>query len=389
MNRKKGRAFRILSVLFGLLGLIFFMLYMGGFLTPGKIDPQKSKAVPQNPTEPGKVTTAAVQTITEYYEAVGTVRPRTEINIEAQVTGRIVEILVGPGDSVPKEKLLVLLDSREFQARLDQARQGLLSVSARKKQARQAVIAAQARYDEARSAFKRVEIYHASEAATVQDLEKAESAFSQARARLGQAQDGLREAEADVQRAEKVVEEAKIALGYTRILASEGGEVVKRLAEPGDLAWPGKPLVVIQTRSALRLEALVREGLIHKISVGEKLQVMVTAANVRLTGTVEEVVPSADPLTRTFLVKVDLPHHEGLFPGMFGRLLVPIEEQTVILVPTRAVKRIGQLELVTVQENGRWEQVFIKTGRKMGDQVEVLSGLQGNEKIALEEGHDA
>jgi RND family efflux transporter MFP subunit len=197
------------------------------------------------------------------------------------------------------------------------------------------------------------------------------------------------EAEAGVRQAKKRVEESRIALGYTRILAPEDGEVVRRLAEPGDLAWPGKPLLVIQTREALRLEALVREGLIHRVSVGTLLKVSISALNKEFSGAVEELVPSADPQTRTFLVKVGLPLVEGLYPGMFGRLLVPVKETSIVVVPAAAVQRIGQLEVVTARTNGKWQRYFVKTGRRRGPMVEILSGLNGGEILAMEEEPDA
>jgi RND family efflux transporter MFP subunit len=207
----------------------------------------------------------------------------------------------------------------------------------------------------------------------------------QANAGLKQAEDGLREAQADVKQAEKVVEQASISLGYTRIKAPEAGEVVRRLAEPGDLAWPGKPIVALQTRGSLRLEAVVREGLIKRIKSGSSLQVRITAIDKRLQGKVDEVVPSADPMTRTFLVKVNLPQEPDLYPGMFGRLMVPLDEEEVVAVPKEAVTRIGQLEVVSVKENGRWRQIYVRTGRDInGYWCEILSGLQGGELVALE-----
>jgi multidrug efflux pump subunit AcrA (membrane-fusion protein) len=180
------------------------------------------------------------------------------------------------------------------------------------------------------------------------------------------------------------VEESRIALGYTRIEAQESGQVAKRMAEPGDMAWPGKALLLLQTRGALRLESLVREGLIHRIRVGSRMTVSVDVLDRELEGVVDEVVPFADPVTRTFLVKVSLPHAEGLYPGMFGRLLVPVGDHEIVTAPREAIVRVGQLEMVTVRVSDRWERIFVKTGRAMGDRVEVLAGLDGGETLALE-----
>lgn len=375
---------RIVTYISGALLLVLFIIYMGGLLTPGKIGPGRVKKISSEFIPPGKTGRAEISKITEFYEAIGTVRPRTETKIEAQVTGRVMEVLVRPGDAISKGKLLIVLNSEEFQARVDQARQGLVSAVARKEQAKQGVFAARAAYAEAESTYQRVEKFFASEAATKQDLEQAESAYLQAKARLKQAEDVLKEAEAGVNRTRKIVEESSITLDYNKIRAPDNGQVVERLAEPGDLAWPGKPLLVLQTREALQLEALVREGLIHKVNPGIALEVHINALNRTMEGKVEEVIPSADPSTRTFLVKVGLPTQQDLYPGMFGRLLVPIKENEVVVAPGSAIRRIGQLDVVMIEEKGEWKEIFVKTGRPVsGDKVEILSGLNGNETIAL------
>lgn len=372
------------------LGIAALMAYLGGFFVPDKIGPNDvPRVVRPNSEAPRKTAESIVHTITEYYEAVGTVRPRTEARIESQVTGRILEILVRPGDRVTRGALLVVLDDRELHARLEQARHGLASAKARREQVRQAVASARAGYAQAEAAYQRTRTYFDSEAATSQDLERAEAAYLQAKAALQQAQDSLREADARVKQAEQVVKEARVALGYTKIKAVDEGQVAERLAEPGDLAWPGKPLLVLQTRGALRLEAFVREGLIQKVALGEKLDVVLTAQGLTLAGTVEEVIPAADPMTRTFLVKVGLPYREGMFPGMFGRLLVPVARRQVVLVPRAAIQHVGQLEMVTVRHDGRWERIFVKTGARMGQNVEILSGLSGGETLCLPRSNDA
>jgi len=157
-----------------------------------------------------------------------------------------------------------------------------------------------------------------------------------------------------------------------------------RLAEPGDMASPGKSLLVLQTRGSHRLEALIHEGLIQRVTLGTQLKVFIGAIDRPLVGTVEEVAPSADPSTRTFLVKVGLPPEKDIHPGMFGRLWVPSGGRRVVVIPRAAITRVGQLETVTIKLNKDWQQIFVKTGREIGENVEVLSGLDGNETLALE-----
>lgn len=153
----------------------------------------------------------------------------------------------------------------------------------------------------------------ADKVATQDELERVEAAYLKARAVLAQAEDGLDAASARVRQARKGVEAARINLDYTTITAPADGEVAKRMVEPGDLAFPGKTLMMIQTGGTLRLEALVREGVIGQVRIGQKLDVDIQALGEKGEAIVEEVVPSADPLTRTFLVKVGLEPLPGLY----------------------------------------------------------------------------
>lgn len=375
--------FRVLSIPAGIAGLLVLMLYMGGVFSTGTIPPGRKEA-PKGETRPERTAKASVESVTEFYESVGTVRPKVETRVESQVMAKVIEVNARPGERVSKGQVLVRLDSRQYETRLEQTEQALLSARSRREQTEQAIIAAKAELDRAEAAFRRMKTYFESKAATAQDMEQAEAAYRQARARLEQAEKARNEADAGVRQAGKAVEEAQISLGYTKVTAPEAGEVVRRLVEPGDLAAPGRPLLLLQTRGKLRLEALIPETLIGKIRIGTPLELRIDALDRLTTGTVEEVVPSADPMTRTILVKVALPEAEDIFPGMFGRLLLPVKERSVVLIPKKALRRIGQLEVVTAELGGRWEQIFVTTGKSMGDKVEVLSGLKGGETVALE-----
>ena len=167
------------------------------------------------------------------------------------------------------------------------------------------------------------------------------------------------------------------------ITAPEDGEILGRLAEPGDLALPGKPLIIIQTAAHLRMEAYVREGLIRKVGPGTRMSVYINTLDKTLDAVVEEIVPYADPQTRTFLVKTTLPPTPGLYPGMFGRLMIPVKVHDAVVIPEAAVRRVGQLELVSVRDQDAWHCRYIQTGNRIDAGLEVLSGLSGGETLRL------
>jgi RND family efflux transporter MFP subunit len=336
-------------------------------------------------TQPKDTVRASIQTITEWYEAVGTVRPKVETRIEAQITAKVIDVKVTSGNKVSKGSPLVILDNRQLKSKLLQAKQGLKSAISNKEQAQHAVAAAKAAFTQKRLTFERIKKNFESQAATSQDVERAESAFLQAQASLEKSNKALSGSESGILRAKEVVKEANIALGYTVIKAPQNGEIIRRQIEPGDLALPGKPLIILQTEGSLRLEAYVREGLITKVRKNQNLKVNITTLNKTVHAVVEEIVPYADPQTRTFLVKATLPVIEGLYPGMFGKLLIPAGKREVVMIPCRSVRKIGQLETIAIHENNQWKNVFIQTGKKHGDQIEVLSGISGDELIGIKE----
>ena len=330
-----------------------------------------------------KTVQAEIKKITDVYEAMGTVRPKTETRIEARIPAQVVDVAVRAGDKVNKGQVLVQLDSRQMDTRLSQARQARATAVSHQEQMRQSLKAAEAAFNEAEADYKRIKKYFESQAATQQELERSESRFLQAGAELKRAGKAMEGAISGIRQAEEMVREAEIFLDYTRITAPDEGKVLERLIEPGDMALPGKPLMVLKTSDTLQLEAFVREGLIRNVEPGAVFSAEISTLNQTVSARVEEIIPYADPKTRTFLVKAVLPEMEGIYPGMYGKLMIPFKETEVVLIPQRAIQRIGQLEMVTVKTDDVWEKRYIKTGKSHQGFLEVLSGLSGNEILKI------
>lgn len=375
-------------VLVALLGaaILLAVLLASGAFDRDPIEPGTFKAA-RRTLEPVRTVQATLTVVPEMYEAVGTVRPKVETRVEAQVRAKVLQVLVREGDKVDEGQKLIVLEAREISSRVEQAEESLNAALAAKEQAREQVSAARAGLAKAKATFQRMQEVFKRDVIPREQLEQSETEYLQAQARLNQALEGMNAAQAKVNRARKGLEEAHISLDYATITSPTNGEVAKRDVEPGDLAFPGKPLLHIQTTGKLRLEANVREGVVSRVRPGEKLPVVIAAMGERTLGVVEEVTPSADPSTRTFLVKVGLPEIPGLYPGMFGRLMVPLDQKAVVLVDSEAVTRVGQLETVLVAEVGGnatdWQMVYVKTGQDRDGQVEVLSGLSGNETLGI------
>jgi RND family efflux transporter MFP subunit len=304
------------------------------------------KASEQTQTELPSAT-VRVQTVERKTRAategvVGTVRPKLSAVIEAKVSGRIEQMLVVPGQLVTNGELLVQLDAHEIQSRLDQiaaSRQQAESDLKRATDLMQQKILSQSEFDNTQSKFR---IAAAAEA------------------------------------------EANTMLDYTVIVAPFDGVVTRKLTDVGDLAAPGKALLQMENPDTLRLEADMPEALIGNVKLGDKLAVRIAAVTNDITGTVAEMSPTADSNSRTYLVKLDLPGATGLRSGQFGRVSVPVGEASAIRVPVSALIQRGQMELVFVFANGHAQLRLVKTGSRIGDEIEVVSGLDSGERVVTD-----
>ncbi|WDP90721.1 MAG: efflux RND transporter periplasmic adaptor subunit [Desulfobacter sp.] len=350
----------------------------------GSIPPGRSEGSPASQAAMQHTVQVEEQYIARTHAAVGTIRPLTETRIESQVSGQVLSVEVAVSSRVKAGQVLVILDNRQLSARLEQSKEGLAYAKKGLNQARKARDEAKAGLDQAHAAYLRTKTLFDKDVVPSQKLEIDRAGYLQAKARLERAKEGVGAAATGVRRAEEVVREARIGTEYAEIRSPSDGVVVERLIDPGDLAVPGKPLVVIQTSGALRLEARVREGLISEIIQGKTYDVEIQTIGTKARATIEEITPYADPDTRTFLVKAALPDTPGIYPGMFGRLLIPVEKEATLLIPEAALTRVGQLEMVHVKRADKgFESVYVKTGRRFDDKIEILAGLTPKDTIGF------
>ncbi|MFO0980940.1 MAG: efflux RND transporter periplasmic adaptor subunit [Planctomycetota bacterium] len=203
-------------------------------------------------------------------EIVGTVESRARAAIAAQVSARVVSVTKDAGAMVAAGEVVVHLDDRELSARRAQARQALAAADAALERARQSRIQADARLKQVSAHHQRLLGYLAQGAATPEQMEAAESDLAQAGAALAEAEAMIAAATAGREQAHEAVEEADVALGYTVIVSPVSGVIAQRAVEPGEVAWPGRTLLVVHDPRALRLSAPVREGLIGHVVKGQR-----------------------------------------------------------------------------------------------------------------------
>jgi RND family efflux transporter MFP subunit len=288
-------------------------------------------------------------------EAVpATIGARQATTISSRIIARITRVLVRAGDSVSQGQLVMELEKSDLESRLSQSKQRVLG--------------AQARLTEASKNLARAT-----------DLQ---SRGLVAKAVLDEARASNDSLQAELSSAQRAVEEAEVALSYTEIRSPIDGRVVDRLAEPGDTASPGVPLLALYNPLSLRVEAPVRESLALALQVGQAVQVEIPALELHLAAQIEELVPAADPGSRSFLVKARIEFQDRLMPGMYARLMIPAGTESLLLIPTSMVSRYGQLDLVWLSQDGRTQRRFVRLGRLFGsEQVEVTAGLEAGQVI--------
>ncbi len=334
--------------------IVVMIFWLTGVFRKGAIQPEKLAV--KTVSAAGMPVWQVVLTRTPVIsEAVGAVQPEYQMTIASRISGDIIEMRVHAGQRVRKGDLLVRLDARDITARVSQATETLRR--------------AQATRDLAVSDYRR-------DKPLVDKAVIPRSEFDQTDMRL-------RTAEADVQHAKEALREAQVSLSYAEIRSPATGVVIDKLTDAGDLATPGKALLTMYEPRHLWLESSVREHEASLLHIGSEYTVRIDATGEKMTGKLAEIVPSADPTSRTVTARIVLAHTDGLYPGMFGRLLIPVREAQALLIPESAIIRIGQLRMVDVITDGQVQRRSIQTGEHTGKQVEVLSGLADGEKIAL------
>jgi RND family efflux transporter MFP subunit len=191
------------------------------------------------------------------------------------------------------------------------------------------------------------------------------------------------QAEARQRMATATVAETKTMVQNASVTAPFDGTVTRKFLEPGDLASPDRAIFAMEDSSLLQLEIHVAEAMAGSITLGSKFRVEVGGAGAEIEGFVSELSPSADVGSRTFLVKLDLPLHEPLRAGQFGRAFIPRGHRAALLVPSNALISRGQMDYVfTVAQNVARLRI-VSIGATREDSTEILAGLDGGETIVL------
>jgi RND family efflux transporter MFP subunit len=331
---------------------------------------------------PVKVATAHEEPLDALYRTSGTVRGRTTAVLTSKTVGYVRSVDVRAGDRVKAGQVLAVLEANDSRASLRRAHAGFdQSVEARA-EAENAVAAAEAALRIARTTHARIAALHAREAVSQQEFDEAQARLQAATAQAEMARARFRMSGSRVSQAEAEIGEAQAALDYARIVAPFAGQVIERRVEPGSLASPSMPLLVLEHEGRVLVEAPVEESRASSVTLGDTVSVYIEALGKPVIGKVGEIVPMVDVGSRAFLVKVDLPSElVGLRPGMFARVSFRVGRRTPLVVPASAITRSGALDRLFVVDGDHVRLRMVTLGETQGAWTEVLSGLAPGERV--------
>jgi len=336
-------------------GLGLFLAWMGGAFHE-KVPP--GTVAVERPTATGRTLVAVEKSVgTETVTAVGSVQSRRKTDVASQLLATIREIVPRSGDRVKAGEVLITLDDRDL---LAQQREAVASLAT-----------AEADLVTRRGDYQRMKRV-AANAVSGDELAKVEGAFKLA--------------ETQVTRMKETISRLEVLLTYTKISLRTDGLVSERLAEPGDLASPGKPILTVYDPNDLELQVNVPESLATGLTIGTPLKFRIDAINLTASAPIREIVPLAQQGSRSVVVKLALPQvtNVAVLPGMYGRADIPVGRSERHWLPAEAVTQAGQLDLVeAAQDDGTLARRFVRVGRTEGGKVEILSGLAVGDRVAL------
>ena len=335
-------------------GVAVLLLWLAGTFAP-KVPTSIAAGRSVEPEIAGRVEPVRLIRIPLVESAAGTIRAVHESTIGSKLMARVVEINLKAGQQVRTGDVLVRLDDVDLRAKLQQAHAAATS--------------AEAAYAQTVNDEKRYAGLLKSNAVSRQDYEKTATA--------------LKSSDAELRRAKEMVNEVQATLEWATVQSPMNGTVIDKRVDVGDLVKPGQMLVTLFDPTRMQLVASVRESLAQRLEVGQSIGVDIQGVSKRCIGTISEIVPEAQAASRAFQVKVTGPCPAGIYTGMFARMLIPLDEEQVLVVPRLAVRNVGQLELVDVADDGHAIRRAVRTGRILDTDVEVLSGLREGESVVV------
>ena len=291
------------------------------------------------------------------YRLPGSVVVDERIEISSRITAYVKEIRVKEGQTVNIGDTLAILDGADIEGAIRESRAALGKATAAMEKTKMDLQRYQNLFDK--------------DSATDNELRVAQLHYEVAKGNIAAAN------------ASNLT--AKSQRRYVTINSPVSGVVVERAKQPGDLATPGAPLITIESRNQLLFETYISEHQVQQITPGMAATVTIDAIeNKEFHAKILRIVPSGDPVTRRYLVKLSLDDGADLLPGMFGRVSFVFSEESIFALPKSAiVERAGLRGAYVVTPDNIARFRWLRFGREWPDRVEVKAGLTEDAAFVL------
>lgn len=354
--------------------------------------------------EAGAMSEVAVRTtgihrisIQRNVDLAGSLISPDQAKVSSEVAGVVRQVLVELGQEVRTGQVVVKLDPRELDLALQRAQSQLKQTEAqlgidgvRVKEPLpddqiSSVRLAIANLEDARAQLRRAERLRSQNLLPQADLDTAQTRVKVTEANYQAALETVQSLRATLQERRKAVELAQKKLDDTTIRASVSGQIAERLVQQGEYIRENTPVVSIVQMNPLKVRTAIQERYAGLVRAGLPVEFAVESApGQTFQGKVSNVSPSVDLNTRTFSVEVLVDNSDRrLKPGFFAKgVIYTHKDENVMAVPSNAVSTLAGISNVYIIEDGSARQQMISLGKRVGDLVEVLGGLDGTEVLA-------
>lgn len=310
---------------------------------------------------PVKLKKVALNDNNPFITASGKVKAENTAELSTRIMGYVTKVHVKVGDKVRKGQLLISINNADLRAK--------------KAQIEANIIKAQASFNSAEKDYNRFKNLFDQNSASQKELDDMTVNYNVAKANL--------------EIAKEMKNEVNAEFVYSNIRAPFSGIITNKFIEEGAIANPGRPLISVEDKQNFEIIAMIPETEISKIRKGVKVDVYIKSIAKKLKGIVTEISTSTTNLGGQYLVKISLDKNDTpILSGMFATVHFPVQrvESTsgLILISKEAIVTNGQLKGVyTVSQSNKALLRWLRLGRNYGDQIEVLSGLSGDENYII------
>jgi len=381
---------------------VVLTLLLSGCQNEPSVGAEESKSKPAGPPpREVKVSPAAERTIARTVSATGTLAADDQVVLGTKVAGRLAEITVDLGTRVKRGQLVGKLDQSDFKLRVDQAEAALQQARVRlglsptgqdeRVDPEQTAIVRQTRamLDDARLTRDRSVKLAQQELIARAQLDSAEAALQVAEGRYQDALEEVRTRQAVIAQRRSELELARQQLIDTVILSPLDGVVSVKQASVGEYLAAGAPIATMVRVHPLRLRVPVPEREGSGIRIGHAVSLTVEGDSTLYRGRVVRLSPIVQEQNRTLMVEAEVPNERGVLrPGAFARVEIMTEvSQPVVTVPSTAVIVFAGVEKVLLVRQGKTAEVRVTTGRRFGEDVEIVDGLKRGEPVVAKPGN--